>query len=446
MVFVEAYQGLNTCTAVSKANLALPPAALRVSPFQGGANVLRVRRAAGSHRGSCRPAAVVPQASITYKEPNTGVEFPLVQQFWLGEPTRCMGAASKSKKIAFISVKVYAVSLYVEAEKAAKELGVRDRGGFFDNDDDFCQALVDGGFIKILQIQLVRKVDGQMFADALAETLEPRMRLTGELATLEKFKAFFQDKDLDKGTNVLLMYRTDATLDVVLRQGDGHDYSKVVAELSIPSASLCRALYEVYLGSTTVIPEAKKEWAKGARALLESEKAHGSFHEFLSGLLGANWTDYVPAAWASPGFSWDKLGSFSYESNLQAFLEVVETRNATVPQNLQELQPSIEERTAPFCTPERYLPSQAAYASCSGPTVTLAYVPKVCSLDETTHQVVCDPAKIVLTKAPGGCTHKYATASSWTGKECKIAGTVGFTKEAAFGGGSFKLPAIQNLT
>ena len=26
------------------------------------------------------------------------------------------------------------------------------RGGFFDNDDDFCQALVDGGFIKVLQV------------------------------------------------------------------------------------------------------------------------------------------------------------------------------------------------------------------------------------------------------------------------------------------------------
>lgn len=38
-----------------------------------------------------------------------------------------MGAAARAKKIAFIAVKVYAVSLYVEAEKAAKELGVRDR-------------------------------------------------------------------------------------------------------------------------------------------------------------------------------------------------------------------------------------------------------------------------------------------------------------------------------
>ena len=29
---------------------------------------------------------------------------------------------------------VYAIALYVEAERAAKELGVRKRGGFFDDD------------------------------------------------------------------------------------------------------------------------------------------------------------------------------------------------------------------------------------------------------------------------------------------------------------------------
>lgn len=46
----------------------------------------------------------------------------------------------------------------------------------------------------------------------------------------------------------------------------------MVADLSLASASLCRALFEVYLGSSPVVPEAKKEWAKGARALLDSEK------------------------------------------------------------------------------------------------------------------------------------------------------------------------------
>ena len=35
----------------------------------------------------------------------------------------------------------------------------------------------------------------------------------------------------------------------------------------------------------------------------------------------------------------------------------------------------------------RYVPSQKVYATCEGPKVTLAYVPKVCILDEATQQV-----------------------------------------------------------
>ena len=55
-------------------------------------------------------------------------------------------------------------------------------------------------------------------------------------------------------------------------------------------------------------------------------------------------------------------------------------------------------------------------------------------------QVVCDPAKIVLNMAPGGCTHKYQSPSSWKGKECKIAGTVGFTDEKKYHGEEYILP------
>ena len=33
------------------------------------------------------------------------------------------------------------------------------------------------------------------------------------------------------------------------------------------------------------------------------------------------------------------------------------------------------------------MPSQKVYATCEGPKVTLAYVPKVCILDEATQQV-----------------------------------------------------------
>jgi hypothetical protein len=42
--------------------------------------------------------------------------------------------------------------LYVEGDLAAKELGIRYRGGFFENDDDYCSALVDGAFEKVLVV------------------------------------------------------------------------------------------------------------------------------------------------------------------------------------------------------------------------------------------------------------------------------------------------------
>lgn len=60
---------------------------------------------------------------------------------------------------------MYALALYVEAEKAARELGIRDRGGFFKDapDEDFCTAILDGAFDKLLQVQLVRTIDGSQF-------------------------------------------------------------------------------------------------------------------------------------------------------------------------------------------------------------------------------------------------------------------------------------------
>ncbi len=63
---------------------------------------------------------------------------------------RCLGAVTRNKKIVVVNVKVYSAALYVEADKCAKELGVRARGGFFANDDDFCTAILDGAFNKVL--------------------------------------------------------------------------------------------------------------------------------------------------------------------------------------------------------------------------------------------------------------------------------------------------------
>lgn len=39
-----------------------------------------------------------------------------------------------------------------QADRCAKELGVRERGGFFEKDGDFCDAIVDGAFNKVLLV------------------------------------------------------------------------------------------------------------------------------------------------------------------------------------------------------------------------------------------------------------------------------------------------------
>lgn len=66
-------------------------------------------------------------------------------------------------------LQIYAVALYVEAMKAARELGIRDRGGFFKDapDEDYTTAIVDGAFDKLLQVQLVRKIEGSQFYEVL---------------------------------------------------------------------------------------------------------------------------------------------------------------------------------------------------------------------------------------------------------------------------------------
>ena len=49
------------------------------------------------------------------------------------------------------------------------------------------------------------------------------------------------------------------------------DYSTRAPDLTIASPSLCRALFEVYLGSSSVVPDARGAWVSGAKALLDSE-------------------------------------------------------------------------------------------------------------------------------------------------------------------------------
>lgn len=233
-------------------------------------------RHATSSRGSRVPQArqtrgCTVAASLSVTEPQTSVEFPLVERLWSGGDLRCMGATVRKKKIAIIGVSVYAVALYVEAQLAAKELGVRNRGGFFETDDDYCSALTDGAFVKALEIELVRNVSGQQFVEALEESLRPRMALSGDLGSLQKLQEYFMGKKLNKGTVVVLVYRMDGSLDVLVRETRGGGFASEMPDLCVESAGLSRALFETYLGGQSIVPEGRKVWAEGARKLLESD-------------------------------------------------------------------------------------------------------------------------------------------------------------------------------
>ncbi|GLC45102.1 hypothetical protein PLESTB_001468500 [Pleodorina starrii] len=228
-----------------------------------------VARASHAGRRTCMPV----RASLTVKDAQSGVEFLLAQKFWQGEAYRCLGAATRSKKIVFVNVQVYSIASYVEADKAAHELGVRHRGGFFETDDDYASAILDGAFNKVLALHLVRDVTGEQFTEAINKTLLPRMQLSGDTASLDQFNTYFNSKNLVKGTEVLLLWSMTGELDVLVTPPvtAPREYGEAKPELRIASPALGRGLFEMFLGGSPVVPEARTEWVKGAKSLLESE-------------------------------------------------------------------------------------------------------------------------------------------------------------------------------
>ncbi|KAL4424255.1 hypothetical protein ABPG75_001556 [Micractinium tetrahymenae] len=164
---------------------------------------------------------------------------------------------------------------------------------------------------------------------------------------------------------------------------------------------------------------------------------------FMHDMLGANWTDFMPASWASPSFDWSNLGDFDYTSNLADFMDTHDLHNLTSISSIKDLHSSMDTIESAFCKAEAFTPSKKVPASCTGPSVTLAIVPKTCVLESATKQIVCSPAQLVLTKTPGSCTHKYHSASVWVGKACKISGVCGFNESTIIGGGQHNIPLTQ---
>lgn len=91
---------------------------------------------------------------------------------------------------------------------------------------------------------------------------------------------------------------------------------------------------------------------------MEQDQKHGrslltftdDFHGFLSGLVGKDWSKFVPEAWKSSDFGWDKLLPFDLKHSLSDFLDSSSLDFFSKPHSLLELHDTFETVLNDFCT------------------------------------------------------------------------------------------------
>lgn len=159
----------------------------------------------------------------------------------------------------------------------------------------------------------------------------------------------------------------------------------------------------------------------------------------IQDMLDGSWKDYMPNNWDK--FSLEDLAIFDINNYLPEgdFSSWPPTKPDGTPYDYEDLMTSYDDLISDFCTDEDYTPSEKVPTGCVGPSVTIALLPQVCALDEKAKELVCEPAKLVLTKLPLTCNLKYYSASTWKGKECKLSKEIGFTKSVTVGAKEYRV-------
>ncbi|KAK2080256.1 hypothetical protein QBZ16_000109 [Prototheca wickerhamii] len=164
--------------------------------------------------------------------------------------------------------------------------------------------------------------------------------------------------------------------------------------------------------------------------------AKPSFHGFLDGFYGKNWTHFFPKKWIDVNLTWDGDLPFDLRSGAADFFHG-NLSGLHGNMSLIELHDLFEKVLDSFCGNWSFAPPAKVNPYCEGPSVTLAYNPKVCVVDESRKQIICTPASVTLTKTPGVCVkHKIAPAV-FEGKTCAIKKPIGTAVEIVIGGDVF---------
>ncbi|CAL8466934.1 g6470 [Coccomyxa elongata] len=195
----------------------------------------------------------------------TASDFPPTEKLWEGGDFLYLGSGIYYKKILFINVK---------ASVARRELRRLQDEGFFKGrgytDDSLTAALNAGKFRKCLQIQMLRSATVSQFDSEISKDLRPRLERTGDQGLLQAFLDYFKDKSFTTGTTLLSLWEEDNVLTGDLFPPGFNDFADAKVSQTLPSENFCRALYDMYIGPSSIVPDGRSQFAQGALELLKA--------------------------------------------------------------------------------------------------------------------------------------------------------------------------------
>jgi hypothetical protein len=200
-------------------------------------------------------------------EPRTGLAFPVHITPAGGKGQHTLTGVGVRRK-AFLSVKVYAMGIYVDAPKAAKALRTW-KGKTADQlryDRTFFAALLKDDFAKTLRMKMARNVDGKDVRKAFEEQLVPRVWKAAKVWGLEggeraarESRTLFSLRKLREGTELIFTWHPGGRL--ASRIGNQKNQT-------ITNPALCWALFDIYLGEDPIEYGAKLSFVDRFPAIL----------------------------------------------------------------------------------------------------------------------------------------------------------------------------------
>ena len=217
--------------------------------------------------GVTRIGAAQPEETVV--EPLTETPFPvsLMPPGGAGEQW-LTGTGLREVTVLFFPVHVYAFGLYVDGEGARAALsGFSGRSpAELAGDRSFYARLLDMVFAVSLRLVMVRTVAGGDVADAFDDSLRPRLAAADPgdgdaAAALDRFRGYFDAPEIATGTEIVFACAPSGRL-TTTAGGD--------ERAPIDSPALCRALFDVYLGTEPISVEGKKTVIAGFPELLST--------------------------------------------------------------------------------------------------------------------------------------------------------------------------------